>query len=72
MTKLWKKYILWFAQEHVDFRVAEFESIVKLFGLQFRNLSEHRLVTDISLLDLNQFQYKIYFTETVLASGISK
>ncbi|XP_017867527.1 PREDICTED: tRNA (guanine(10)-N2)-methyltransferase homolog isoform X1 [Drosophila arizonae] len=42
MTKLWKKYILWFAQEHVDFRVAEFESIVKLFGLQFRNLSEHR------------------------------
>ena len=22
MTKTWKKYILWFAQEHVDFRKA--------------------------------------------------
>ncbi|XP_032598263.1 tRNA (guanine(10)-N2)-methyltransferase homolog isoform X2 [Drosophila grimshawi] len=43
MTKLWKKYILWFAQEHVDFRVAEFESIVKLFNIQFRHLTEHRL-----------------------------
>ncbi|XP_034487788.1 tRNA (guanine(10)-N2)-methyltransferase homolog [Drosophila innubila] len=43
MTKFWKKYILWFAQEHVDFRVAEFESIVKLFGLEFRHINENRL-----------------------------
>ncbi|XP_017847458.1 tRNA (guanine(10)-N2)-methyltransferase homolog isoform X2 [Drosophila busckii] len=43
MTKLWKKYILWFAQEHVDFRVAEFESIVNLFGLKFRHLSQQLL-----------------------------
>lgn len=45
MTKFWKKYILWFAQEHVDFRVAEFESLVKLFGLQFQYVSENRLVS---------------------------
>lgn len=46
MTKFWKKYILWFAQEHVDFRVAEFESLVKLFGLQFQYVSENRLVSN--------------------------
>jgi len=46
MTKFWKKYILWFAQEHVDFRVAEFESLVKLFGLEFRHYSENRLVNN--------------------------
>lgn len=27
MTNNWKKYILWFAQEHVDFRVAVSSSI---------------------------------------------
>ncbi|XP_034116558.1 tRNA (guanine(10)-N2)-methyltransferase homolog [Drosophila albomicans] len=43
MTKFWKKYVLWFAQEHVDFRVAEFESIVKLFGLECRHFSDNRL-----------------------------
>lgn len=42
--KVLEKYILWFAQEHVDFRVAEFESIVKLFGLDFRHLNENLLV----------------------------
>lgn len=53
MTKFWKKYILWFAQEHVDFRVAEFESLVKLFGIQFQYVSENRLVS-YSLLDLKR------------------
>ncbi|XP_054736353.1 tRNA (guanine(10)-N2)-methyltransferase homolog [Anastrepha obliqua] len=36
MTNNWKKYILWFAQEHLDFRFAEFDSILKLFGLKHR------------------------------------
>ncbi|XP_016983379.1 tRNA (guanine(10)-N2)-methyltransferase homolog [Drosophila rhopaloa] len=36
----WRKYILWFAQEHVDFRVHEFESLVKMFGLQVRRLTK--------------------------------
>ncbi|XP_068154318.1 tRNA (guanine(10)-N2)-methyltransferase homolog [Drosophila tropicalis] len=43
MTKLWKKYILWFAQEHVDFRLAEFESLSKLFGFKFQHLSDQFL-----------------------------
>ncbi|XP_017480647.1 PREDICTED: tRNA (guanine(10)-N2)-methyltransferase homolog isoform X1 [Rhagoletis zephyria] len=38
MTNRWKKYILWFAQEHLDFRVAEFNSILKLFGLKHKKL----------------------------------
>lgn len=45
MTKLWRKYILWFAQEHVDFRISEFESIVKMFGIQFRPVTEQTLVS---------------------------
>ncbi|XP_055376506.1 tRNA (guanine(10)-N2)-methyltransferase homolog isoform X2 [Condylostylus longicornis] len=32
MTKL-KKYLLWFAQEHIDFRYAEIKSIIQLFNL---------------------------------------
>ncbi|XP_017057018.1 tRNA (guanine(10)-N2)-methyltransferase homolog [Drosophila ficusphila] len=39
----WRKYILWFAQEHVDFRVQEFDSIVKMFGLQVRRITEQTL-----------------------------
>ncbi|KAL5285491.1 TRMT11 family protein [Megaselia abdita] len=39
MTKSWKKYILWFAQEHVEFRLAEINSLAKLFKLQLRILS---------------------------------
>ncbi|EDW34634.1 GL21470 [Drosophila persimilis] len=40
---MWKKYILWFAQEHVDFRISEFESLAKMFGFQFRRVSEQLL-----------------------------
>jgi len=40
----YRKYILWFAQEHVDFRVQEFDSLVKMFGLQVRRLTEQTLV----------------------------
>ncbi|XP_039960648.1 tRNA (guanine(10)-N2)-methyltransferase homolog [Bactrocera tryoni] len=43
MTNSWKKYILWFAQEHLDFRVAEFNSIIKLFGLKHRKLNDNTL-----------------------------
>ncbi|TMW53475.1 hypothetical protein DOY81_001473 [Sarcophaga bullata] len=43
MTKNWKKYILWFAQEHVDFRKAEFNSLVKLFNLDYRKISPESL-----------------------------
>ncbi|KAH8277499.1 hypothetical protein KR026_011653 [Drosophila bipectinata] len=43
MTKLWRKYILWFAQEHVEFRISEFQSIVKMFGIQFRPVTEQTL-----------------------------
>ncbi|XP_011178110.2 tRNA (guanine(10)-N2)-methyltransferase homolog [Zeugodacus cucurbitae] len=43
MTNNWKKYILWFAQEHLDFRVAEFNSIIKLFGLKHRTLIDNVL-----------------------------
>ncbi|XP_016950739.1 tRNA (guanine(10)-N2)-methyltransferase homolog [Drosophila biarmipes] len=38
-----RRYILWFAQEHVDFRVQEFDSLVKMFGLQVRRLTEQTL-----------------------------
>ncbi|XP_037943461.1 tRNA (guanine(10)-N2)-methyltransferase homolog [Teleopsis dalmanni] len=41
MTINWKKYILWFAQEHVDFRMGEFKSIAKLFDLRFQILTEN-------------------------------
>ncbi|XP_013105329.2 tRNA (guanine(10)-N2)-methyltransferase homolog isoform X1 [Stomoxys calcitrans] len=37
--KNWKKYILWFAQEHTDFRQAEFDSLVQLFNLEYRKIS---------------------------------
>ncbi|GAB0091897.1 tRNA (guanine(10)-N2)-methyltransferase homolog [Sergentomyia squamirostris] len=33
MSKNLKKYILWFAQEHVDFRFPEIQSILKLFNI---------------------------------------
>ncbi|XP_043654665.1 tRNA (guanine(10)-N2)-methyltransferase homolog [Drosophila teissieri] len=39
----WRKFILWFAQEHVDFRVQEFESLVKMFGLQVQVLTEQTM-----------------------------
>ncbi|XP_061395096.1 tRNA (guanine(10)-N2)-methyltransferase homolog [Musca vetustissima] len=39
----WKRYILWFAQEHVDFRQAEFHSLVKLFNIEYRKVSPDTL-----------------------------
>lgn len=39
----WRKYILWFAQEHVDFRTAEIYSIAKIFNLKFNKLCDESL-----------------------------
>uniref|UniRef100_A0AAR5QI18 tRNA (guanine(10)-N(2))-methyltransferase TRMT11 n=1 Tax=Dendroctonus ponderosae TaxID=77166 RepID=A0AAR5QI18_DENPD len=36
MSKLWKKYLLWFAQEHVEFRYAEIESLLSLFNIEMK------------------------------------
>ncbi|XP_012344663.1 tRNA (guanine(10)-N2)-methyltransferase homolog isoform X1 [Apis florea] len=33
MNNPWKKYLFWFAQEHIDFRKAEMESILSMFGM---------------------------------------
>ncbi|KAG7210249.1 hypothetical protein KM043_011797 [Ampulex compressa] len=34
MNNTWKKYLLWFAHEHVDFRLAEMESILDMFNIE--------------------------------------
>lgn len=34
----WRKYILWFAQEHVEFRKSEIDSILKLRNICMRNV----------------------------------
>ncbi|KAL1492208.1 hypothetical protein ABEB36_012690 [Hypothenemus hampei] len=36
MSKCWKKYLLWFAQEHIEFRIAEIESLLSLFKIDMR------------------------------------
>ncbi|CAK9800267.1 tRNA (guanine(10)-N2)-methyltransferase homolog [Anthophora plagiata] len=33
MCNQWKKYLFWFAQEHIDFRAAEMESILSMFNI---------------------------------------
>ncbi|XP_003426755.1 tRNA (guanine(10)-N2)-methyltransferase homolog [Nasonia vitripennis] len=33
MTAQWKKYLLWFAHEHVDFRMAEMDSILRMYNI---------------------------------------
>lgn len=33
MNNQWKKYLFWFAQEHIDFRTAEMQSILGMFGV---------------------------------------
>ncbi|PBC30934.1 tRNA (guanine(10)-N2)-methyltransferase homolog isoform X1 [Apis cerana] len=44
MNNQWKKYLFWFAQEHIDFRKAEMESILNMFGMNmyiYPKLKEH-------------------------------
>ncbi|XP_043794566.1 tRNA (guanine(10)-N2)-methyltransferase homolog isoform X1 [Apis laboriosa] len=44
MNNQWKKYLFWFAQEHIDFRKAEMESILNIFGMNmyiYPKLKEH-------------------------------
>ncbi|KAJ8974635.1 hypothetical protein NQ317_019869 [Molorchus minor] len=40
MCKSWKTYLLWFAQEHVEFRYAEIESLLSLFKIDMRYLEQ--------------------------------
>ncbi|XP_053670305.1 tRNA (guanine(10)-N2)-methyltransferase homolog [Anopheles nili] len=41
MSGSWKKYVLWFAQEHVDFRQAEISSLMRLWNIQMKTSSKH-------------------------------
>lgn len=34
--KMWRRYLVWFAQEHVDFRHAEMQSIISLLNIPVR------------------------------------
>lgn len=38
MATEWKKYLFWFAHEHVDFRMAEMESILDMFKITVRTV----------------------------------
>ena len=40
MNNQWKKYLFWFAQEHIDFRTAEMQSILGMFGVNIYTHSE--------------------------------
>ncbi|XP_055549847.1 tRNA (guanine(10)-N2)-methyltransferase homolog [Wyeomyia smithii] len=42
MSAQWKKYVLWFAQEHVDFRQAEIASLLRLWNLPMRTAQDHK------------------------------
>ncbi|XP_058055723.1 tRNA (guanine(10)-N2)-methyltransferase homolog [Anopheles bellator] len=39
MSGSWKKYVLWFAQEHVDFRQAEITSLLRICNIQMKTCS---------------------------------
>ncbi|XP_046396583.1 tRNA (guanine(10)-N2)-methyltransferase homolog [Ischnura elegans] len=36
MTHLWRRYLLWFANEHVNFRIPELESILSMYDIPLR------------------------------------
>ncbi|XP_076275564.1 tRNA (guanine(10)-N(2))-methyltransferase TRMT11 [Rhynchophorus ferrugineus] len=36
MNDMWKRYVLWFAQEHIEFRVSEIESLLSLFSIKMK------------------------------------
>ncbi|XP_060524759.1 tRNA (guanine(10)-N2)-methyltransferase homolog [Cylas formicarius] len=36
MSKTWKKYLLWFAQEHIAFRVAEIQALLSLYQIEIK------------------------------------
>ncbi|XP_014214410.1 tRNA (guanine(10)-N2)-methyltransferase homolog [Copidosoma floridanum] len=38
MNKQWKKYLLWFAHEHVNFRMAEMDSIISMFSITYKSI----------------------------------
>uniref|UniRef100_A0AAG5CWZ6 tRNA (guanine(10)-N(2))-methyltransferase TRMT11 n=1 Tax=Anopheles atroparvus TaxID=41427 RepID=A0AAG5CWZ6_ANOAO len=41
MSGSWKKYVLWFAQEHVDFRQSEIASLMRLWNIQMNTTANH-------------------------------
>ncbi|KAL9693583.1 hypothetical protein quinque_012868 [Culex quinquefasciatus] len=42
MASSWKKYVLWFAQEHVDFRQAEIASLLRVWNIPMNTAKNHR------------------------------
>jgi tRNA (guanine10-N2)-methyltransferase len=36
----WKKYILWFAHEHIEFRFAEMDSLLAMFNFEMRYVEQ--------------------------------
>ncbi|XP_074030901.1 tRNA (guanine(10)-N(2))-methyltransferase TRMT11 [Leptinotarsa decemlineata] len=38
MNATWRTYLLWFAQEHIEFRFAEIQSLLSLFNIDMRYL----------------------------------
>ncbi|XP_008201367.1 tRNA (guanine(10)-N2)-methyltransferase homolog [Tribolium castaneum] len=40
MNKPWKKYLLWFAQEHIEFRFEEIDSLLSMFQIKMRHFKE--------------------------------
>ncbi|XP_055601636.1 tRNA (guanine(10)-N2)-methyltransferase homolog [Uranotaenia lowii] len=42
MANQWKKYVLWFAQEHVDFRQAEIASLLRLWNIKMNTAPNHK------------------------------
>ncbi|XP_035775870.1 tRNA (guanine(10)-N2)-methyltransferase homolog isoform X1 [Anopheles albimanus] len=41
MSGSWKKYVLWFAQEHVDFRQAEITSLLRIWNIRMNTQPNH-------------------------------
>ncbi|XP_015606276.1 tRNA (guanine(10)-N2)-methyltransferase homolog isoform X2 [Cephus cinctus] len=38
MSNQWRRYLFWFAHEHVDFRLAELDSILNLFNIKLKTI----------------------------------
>ncbi|EAT44751.1 AAEL003922-PA [Aedes aegypti] len=53
MSSAWKKYVLWFAQEHVDFRQAEIASLLRLWNLKMNTSPDHKPENPFWIVELN-------------------
>jgi tRNA G10 N-methylase Trm11 len=45
----WKKYILWFAHEHIEFRFAEMDSLLAMFNFEMRYVEQDNTVNLYSI-----------------------